>query len=405
MPFKGDNLTGVRRGNRSAVLRALHENGPLSRKRLAEKLGLTPAAITKIVGEMIGEGLLLEGDMLPSGSAGRREIPVALNAEACCGLGVLITLGQAVLSAVRLDGVTVFSCSLALEAEAAAEDTVRLLSGRLLELAQEHGVGRERIVGLGVAVRGVTSTDGRSVRDSFGALRETDCPLCALFEAATDLPCVMDNNVRSLFAAQLFLSRDAAGSQFFLHCGSGIGAALSVAGRIWPGVNAQCAEIGHIPFVRRGGKPCRCGKSGCLETIASPAAIREDALAALAEGRTPLLRQRLNAGSAEALGVSDVFAAAASGDEGAAAITDRAVQALGAALKAIIYLADPGKIVLYGGVFEDAYYLSRLRGELLEGVDPRHAVPVEKSRYNLQLEDRAAPLLAVQAFLDRGGMA
>ena len=65
---------------------------------------------------------------------------------------------------------------------------------------------------------------------------------------------------------------------------------------------------------------------------------------------------------------------------------------------------DPGKIILYGALFEDPYYLSRLISELQEGVDLRHDVAIGKSRFNRQLEDKAACLLAVQAFMDNGGI-
>ena len=49
-------------------------------------------------------------------------------------------------------------------------------------------------------------------------------------------------------------------------------------------------------------------------------------------------------------------------------------------------------------------HFSRLSSELREGVDMRHAVEIGKSRYNLQLEDTAACLLAVQDFMDNGGI-
>ena len=68
------------------------------------------------------------------------------------------------------------------------------------------------------------------------------------------------------------------------------------------------------------------------------------------------------------------------------------------------YNIDPGKIVLYGSIFEDPYYLSRLFSELREGLDLRHDVVMEKSRYNLQLEDRAAGLLAVEQYFSNGGI-
>ncbi len=404
MSYKGDNLMSVKRTNRSAALRALHEKGAMSRKRLAESMNLTPAAITKIVGEMISDGLLYEGEMLASGSAGRREILVDINAQKACGLGVLINLRQAVLSATWLDGSVIFAEELPLPAAAPVESTAKLLAEELLQLAEKNGIEREQVIGVGIAVRGITSEDGRTVRNSFGALAETDYPLCELFETLTGFCCVLENNVRSLLAAQMFLSRDeAAGSQFFLRCGTGIGAALSIDGRIWHGVTSQCAEIGHIPMIRRGGKPCHCGKSGCLETIASPGAIREDALAMFSEEKTPLLWQTLRE-DPSLLTVFDVFSAASNGDEGASAIVDRAIQALGSAIKALIYLVDPGKIILYGTLFENAYYLSRLKSELMEGVDARHRVIIEKSCYNQQLEDKAACLLAVQKYFDNGGI-
>ena len=78
MSYQGDNMFKVKRSNRSAVLRLLREQDGLSRKRLAEQTRLTPAAITKITGELIAEGLVHEGRTLPSGS-GRA-------AGACAGM-------------------------------------------------------------------------------------------------------------------------------------------------------------------------------------------------------------------------------------------------------------------------------------------------------------------------------
>ena len=405
MTFQGDNMMAVKRNNRSAALRILHEKGDMSRKKLAEYMQLTPAAITKIVAEMLGEGLLHEGDAVTSGSVGRREIPVALNVRCVCALGMLINTRQAILSAVWLDGSVIFSEEIPLPPRASADETVEMLTRRLLALAAEAGLERERIMGIGLAVRGVTSPDGRIVADSFGALREANYPICERVEELCGLRTVLANNVRALFSAQTFFSRDeAGGSQFFLRCEYGIGASLSIDGKIWHGVTEQCAEIGHIPVVRRGGKPCSCGKSGCLETIASPTAIREDALALLSPDKTPVLWNLWRGKKPDQLSVDDVFRAAASGDDGAATIVDRAVIALGSAVKAVVYLVDPGKIVLYGRMFENEYCLSRLLSELREGVDSRHTLTVEKSRYNHRLEDKAAPLLAVQDFFDRGGI-
>lgn len=405
MPIEGDNMLGVKRTNRRAALRILHERGSLSRKRLSESIKLTPAAITKIVGEMIAEGLLTEGSMLPGSGVGRREVMVELNERARCALGIFLNLRQAVLSAVWLDGTVLFSEELALPERADAEETVQMLCARLMALTAENELPQDRILGVGVAMRGVTSSDGRVVRNSFGALSGFDYPICERVEALTGLPCLMSNNVRALFAAQMFFAREPElGSQFFLRCEAGIGASFSIGERIWLGSSGQCAEIGHIPVVKRGGKPCSCGKSGCLETIASPTAILADARALLSEERTPVLWRILQGRDDSELTLEDVFEAARSGDGEIAALLDRAVAALAAALKSVIYTLDPGKIVLYGRMFENPYYLSKLIAEMREGVDSGHNVPIEKSRLNHKLEDKAAGLLVVEDFFDKGGL-
>ena len=404
MPYEGDNMTGLRRNNRSACLYTLHRQGSMSRKRLAEMLKLTPAAMSIITGELIGEGLLREGPAVAEGRAGRREILLELVPGSRWALGVLIHVGQALLSAVRLDGTVIFSEEITLPPSADAEKTVRALSDRLLQLCEIYRLERSDSVGLGVAIRGLTSPDGRSVRDSFGALDRPNFEICKKFEEHTGLHTVLANNVRALFAAQLFLARnEEVTSQFFLRCEYGIGASFAIGGQIWRGDSGQCAEIGHIPAVRRGGKPCSCGKTGCLETVASPVAICEDARAILSPDRTPILWTR-SAGRGESVTVEDVLDAAQSGDAGAATVVEQAVQALAAALRSVIYVLDPGKIVLYGRMFDHPYYLSHLLAEVREGLDGGHNVPLERSIYNHMLEDKAAGLLAVTDFFDRGGV-
>lgn len=405
MYHEGDNMMGVKRTNRSAVLSILHQQGGLSRKRLAESIRLTPAAITKIVGELLEERLLLEGHTLTGGGAGRKEVLLQLNPRAYCALGLFINLRQAMISAVWLDGTVIFSQELELESGVPANKLTERLAAKLTELIALHSIPRQQILGLGVAIRGITSEDGMRVKNSFGVFEDENYPLAQRLSKLTGFQVVMANNVRALFAAQMFMAREKdLTSQFFLRCEYGIGASLSIQDKIWCGSSQQCAEIGHIPVVRRGGKPCSCGKCGCLETIASPSAILEDALAALSPETTPILWAVSLKKGREKLALEDVLEAARNSDAGAAAIVDRAVEALSSALKAVIYILDPGKIVLYGRMFENSYYLARLLSDLGEGVDAGHTVPVEKSQYNQLLEDKAAGLLMVEHFFTNGGM-
>ncbi len=404
MRTEGDNMIGLKRQNRAAVLLLLHRHGGLSRKRLASMLHLTPAAMTKIAAELIEEGLIYEDGPLAAIGAGRREITLRLMDHRMSALGVSIGLGKASVSAVRADGTVLFFETVPLPIRAPAEQTVQMLCDRLTEQIQRCKCDFGKLLGIGIAVRGVIGADGRTVKSSFDALDTEDFPICDSFEAHTGYPTVLSNNVRALLSAEAYLSRDEKPeSIFFLRCGTGIGAAFSVGDEILEGDRRQCAEIGHIPVIRRGGKPCHCGKSGCLETIASPAAMREDAQAILSPEQTPLLWQMTN-GEKDAVTTALVLDAARGGDAGASKIADRAAEALSDALKSVVYLLDPGRIVLYGAVFEHPYFLSRLTAGMDVGVDAAHAVRMEKSAFNGALETRAAGLLFMIHFYKNGGM-
>ena len=97
-----------------------------------------------------------------------------LNGDYACALGVLINLRQAILSAVTLDGAVLFSEEVPLPENAPAEETAEKLSARILTLAEENGIRRRNVVGLGLAVRGITSEDGSGEWGAGGGMCPTD---------------------------------------------------------------------------------------------------------------------------------------------------------------------------------------------------------------------------------------
>src|SRR5690554_2092514 len=139
MAIKGDNMISVKQSNRSAILNLLHENGGMSRKRIAEELALTPSAITLIIGDMIREGLLKEGETLPgAGNAGRKEVIVEIDATNFIALGISINLHEIILSAIHLNGVIVFQKILPNNHTMQADVFVSYLSNELKQLVVQY---------------------------------------------------------------------------------------------------------------------------------------------------------------------------------------------------------------------------------------------------------------------------
>ena len=403
MILRGDNMSTVKRGNRSAILNLLHSRGETSRKRLAEQMKITPAAITLITGEMIMEGLILEGNVQRTEKhSGRREIPLKIAYHNFFALGVAFGMNEDIVSATRLDGTLIGSERVPADLGLDVVTRVAGLSHKLSDLADAHGIDRERIVGLGITVRGSVNVEKTHSVHSHGMFDERDIPLVRLFQSGTGFFTSMDNDARAMFRAHIFCTGQVESSDLFICCENGIGGAISADGYLLTGNRGKCAALGHTPVVEEGGKPCFCGKTGCLETVATPAALLADVSAIYSETRTPRLYS-FTRGHVENLNLDLIFRAAQGGDLEVDGIVQNAVKKLGAVIKPIAYALDPSGVLLYGQIFEHDYFLDSLHqcfADCIE-VDPVHFV--RKSSLNLTLDDKAACIIAAEAFFAGGG--
>jgi glucokinase len=222
--------------------------------------------------------------------------------------------------------------------------------------------GADGVAGIGLAVPGLVD-ETRGV-----ALRAVNLPWrdLALAEVASGrlgLPALLSHDVRAAAAAEAALGAGRASDDFlFVAIGTGIGAANVHGGRPFLGAHGRAGELGHV-VVEPGGPPCACGARGCLEAIASAAAI-ERGYAAGGGGVGGDGRAgeggggRAGAGDGEsdraAAGASarEVAALAQAGDPVAREVWARAARALGAALADAVALLDPGLVVVGGGLAE-----------------------------------------------------
>jgi glucokinase len=181
----------------------------------------------------------------------------------------------------------------------------------------------------GVVVPGIVD-DGVAV---FSAnLGWRDVPLRELVQKRLGIPVAFEHDVRAggLAEGQLGAARGAS-DYLFLPIGTGIAGAVVIGGRPYSG-HGYAGEIGHM-IVDPDGPVCGCGARGCLEAIASAAAI--DREYARRSGRPA---QRL---------VSELVVA---GDPDARAVWQHAVEALARALQAYATLLAPELVVVGGGL-------------------------------------------------------
>ena len=222
--------------------------------------------------------------------------------------------------------------------ERGPEEVVESVLGFAAEL-RDVGAGRfgAPAVAAGVAVPGIVDEAG-GIAVYAANLGWRDVPMRALLsERLGGIPIALGHDVRTggLAEGRIGAGKDA--DRFlFVPLGTGIAGAIGIGGRIEAGAHGSAGEIGHI-VVRPGGRECGCGQRGCLETLASAAAVGRDWAAACGDPQA---------------GAADAAKAVASGDARALAVWRTAVDALADGLVTGLTLLDPQTLIIGGGLAE-----------------------------------------------------
>jgi fructokinase len=218
-----------------------------------------------------------------------------------------------------------------------------------------HAAERElgRTCSIGVGIPGTISRETGLVKNA-NSTWINGRPLDRDLVASLSREVRLENDANCFAVSE---ARDGAGAGadvvFGVILGTGTGAGIVVNGSCLKGVNGIAGEWGHnpLPWNTQPGRPCYCGKTGCIETWLSGPAFENDYYETTGERK-----------SAE-----QIAGAAAGNDSGAEAVLSRYIDRLARALAHVINIVDPDVIVLGGGM-----------GKILRLYD---AVPAQWGRY------------------------
>jgi predicted NBD/HSP70 family sugar kinase len=342
----------MRRANLALVMGTVAAHGPLSRAQVAVRTGLTRTAVSSLVEELRGAGLLSELGPAPNGRPGRPGSALAVSDEGAAGLGLEVGVDHLGACVVDLRG------EVRVWVREEVANRGRPAPRVLAELAAVAGRAVERAAALRLRPAAAVLAVPGLVGDVPGTVEHAPNlgwrgvrvpPL-----GPAGLPVEVDNEANLGALAELW-SRGAGPDFVHVSAEAGIGAALVIGGRLFRGARGFAGELGHVP-VHPGGRPCACGARGCLEQYAGEAAVLREA-------------------GLDGAGGDRVGALAARAAEGEPRVLDalaRAGAALGTALAGAVNLLDPAAVVLGGAYAELAeWLLPRMRRELAERVTVR----------------------------------
>jgi len=174
-----------------------------------------------------------------------------------------------------------------------------------------------------------------------------NAPIVALFQDAFGLPVHLNNDANAAALGEMLFGAARGMKSFILvTLGTGLGCGIVVHGQLLTGNKGHAGEMGHVT-VEPNGRPCNCGKTGCLETYASATGIVRTAAQLLSESREDSALRRLPPQGLTGRTIAD---AAQSGDRIATRAFDLTGAVLGRSLADAVAYLDPEAIVISGGL-------------------------------------------------------
>ncbi|KGE18732.1 ROK family protein [Paenibacillus wynnii] len=190
-------------------------------------------------------------------------------------------------------------------------------------------------------------------------------PLKQHMEAHWNLPVTVLNDARAAAYCELRLGAGRGWKHFiYITLGTGVGGAVIADGNLLLGSRGVAGEVGHQTVIPDGVR-CGCGRSGCLETVASGPAIASAAIRYLKQG-LPTMMHELTAGNLNLVTPLLVSKAAERGDSAANLILkDTAMHTAGAILNLVAAL-NPEAVVIGGGVAASELLIRYIRESVEE---------------------------------------
>lgn len=212
-------------------------------------------------------------------------------------------------------------------AEIVAAETAAVIS----ELLEQEGISMDQCTGIGIGVPGTVDCKNGIVRYS-NNIRWENADLAGAFGRLFPLPIRVANDADT---AALGEAAAGAGRDYrdmvMLTLGAGVGSGVILDGRIYEGGRFGGIELGHM-VIAENGKPCTCGRRGCLEAYVSASALSRETERALGKAMT----------------LQELFEMAVGGDTGAQAVADDYMRKLGTGIANIVNVFRP-QLVLLGG--------------------------------------------------------
>ncbi len=299
-----------------------------TRSDLRRVTGLSRTAVVSRVTALADAGLLLLGEELVS-TGGRPPGSLMFNNEAGVVLAAAIGRSRSQVAVFDLLGNELGASSVDHEIAAGPDAVMPVVADNLATLLVDID---RAVLGIGISLPGTIDPERGVSVDSPVIAGWDGVDLAPYLEALGPAPIFVGNDADVLARSERLGHAATYDDLIVVKASTGLGLGIIAEGRVVSGHLGGAGEIGHTKVDAAAGRPCRCGDTGCLETIAAGWAL----LPQLAELGRPVEHIR------------DLTALAVAGDPEAKQLLRESGRRLGELLAVAINLLNPQAVVIGG---------------------------------------------------------
>lgn len=354
-------LEKLKINNIMSVLEFIRLNENCSKKYIAASTGLSSTLLTNICNHLKEKNLIIEGDMLASNRAGRKEVALNINYSLKKIIGINISSEYCEIVISDLKPSILFSKKIPTNLKD-GDKLMETIFEIIFSYMKENNLSINDFAGVGVSSKGTTDIEKGIIGEDF---LEKKLEIREYIEKKLNLPVFIENDVKSLSIAQNFFFPEY--DNFFLvkYTIHGIGGAVFKDGTLYTNGENAVGKIGHIIVDPKEDYCPVCRRKGCLESIISINRIKKEIEKDFDPKHYPILTEELN-NSLGSFNIDKLFSAFEKGSIGVNNILRKSASLMAQSIINAYAFTGSKKIILYGDFFSYKSYMFLLEQYIRE---------------------------------------
>lgn len=330
--------------NSRLVFNTIYSYEQISRADIARMIGLTPTTVSTLVAELVEKGLVDE-ESLTSSVRGKPPTLLNVNKDAYHLICLDLSRSSFYGAVINLRGEVLTQISVPVQGRT-GEEAISVIYELVDPLIAQ---ATSPILGIGIGAPGITDPDTGLVHRAVN-LGWSNLPLRDLLNQRYGLDVhIVNASQAAVLAEHIFGQHSDTPDLVVIKIGNDAGAGIILNGQLVLGNGFGAGEIGHLSVVENG-ELCRCGNTGCLETVVNNQSIVRRARTIAVENPGSLLNQMVD--SPEDIQIGIVRQAFKAGDPTLVPIIAEVGRYLGIAAASIVGVLSPALIIFAGSITE-----------------------------------------------------